>query len=189
MNSRANPATNNLRQYMIRLNTGLEDYLTANKSHSMYSAFWGRSVTPPLALSAGAPQHTGADGALFLFYSRPNANGETQYPNTAKRIGHFGEGVSPMVAGAPIFQDIAITDFSTAGSSIARPLYFIDGFGTGSEFGKLGAMIFYGFYMEDLTVSGRTYAQVDALVKAKYTKEVKTAGGRYFGDTYSAPIA
>lgn len=43
--------------------------------------------------------------------------------------------------------------------------------------------VVYRWYVEDLTVSGRTYAQVDALDLALYTKEVLTAGGRYYGDT------
>jgi hypothetical protein len=37
------------------------------------------------------------------------------------------------------------------------------------------------------TVSGRTYEQVAAIDQALYTKEVLTAGGRYYGDTYTNP--
>jgi len=40
-------------------------------------------------------------------------------------------------------------------------------------------------YLEDLTVSGRTYADVDALDNALYT-EAFGAGGAYSGDTYTA---
>lgn len=43
--------------------------------------------------------------------------------------------------------------------------------------------VLYRAYIEDLTVSGRTYAQVDALDFAEYTKQVLTPGGRYYGDT------
>jgi hypothetical protein len=38
-----------------------------------------------------------------------------------------------------------------------------------------------------LTVSGRTYAEVDAIDHALYTREVLTPGGRYYGDTYTDP--
>lgn len=48
-------------------------------------------------------------------------------------------------------------------------------------------LIFYRFYLEDLTVSGRTYAQVDAIDFALYTQDVLTAGGRYYGDTFTDP--
>lgn len=47
--------------------------------------------------------------------------------------------------------------------------------------------ILYRLYVEDLTVSGRTYAEVDALDHALYEREVLTPGGRYYGDTYTDP--
>lgn len=47
--------------------------------------------------------------------------------------------------------------------------------------------IFRRLYMEDLTVSGRTYAQVDAIESAEYTKQVLTVGGRYYNDTFTSP--
>lgn len=50
-----------------------------------------------------------------------------------------------------------------------------------------GGAILYRCYLEDLTVSGRTYAEVDAIDYALYTKEVLTEGGRYYGDTYTDP--
>src|SRR5690606_18041078 len=49
------------------------------------------------------------------------------------------------------------------------------------------SMVFYRAYAEDLTVSGRTYEEVDALDYALFTKEVLTTGGRYFGDTFTDP--
>lgn len=52
---------------------------------------------------------------------------------------------------------------------------------------RLSSSIFYRAYIEDLTVSGRTYAEVDAIDYALYTKEVLTPGGRYYGDTYTDP--
>lgn len=47
------------------------------------------------------------------------------------------------------------------------------------------SLVFYRFYIEDLTVSGRTYEEVKAIDDALYTKEVLTAGGRYYGDTWT----
>lgn len=48
---------------------------------------------------------------------------------------------------------------------------------------QMPSSVFYRLYVEDLTASGRSYAQVDALDFAEYTKQVLTAGGRYYGDT------
>lgn len=46
--------------------------------------------------------------------------------------------------------------------------------------------VLYRFYLEDLTVSGRTFAQVEALDAAMYA-EALGAGGRYSGDTFTNP--
>lgn len=48
--------------------------------------------------------------------------------------------------------------------------------------------IFYGCYIEDLTVSGRTYAEVDALDLAAFNAAFGP-GGRYNGDTFTNPSA
>ena len=47
--------------------------------------------------------------------------------------------------------------------------------------------VLYRFYLEDLTVSGRSYTDVDAIDVAEYNKQVLTAGGRYYGDTFTDP--
>lgn len=63
--------------------------------------------------------------------------------------------------------------------------------GAGSAYGgfeanKAASMIIYKVYIEDLDVSGRTYAEVDALDKALYD-EAFAIGGRYYGDTFTDP--
>lgn len=45
---------------------------------------------------------------------------------------------------------------------------------------------FYRVYIEDLTVSGRTYDDVSAIDRALYTKEVLNTGGRYANDEWTA---
>lgn len=49
--------------------------------------------------------------------------------------------------------------------------------------------IFYRSYCEDLTISGRTYAQAYAMDLALYNKEVLSPGGRYYADTFTNPSA
>lgn len=52
---------------------------------------------------------------------------------------------------------------------------------------QFSSSVFYRFYVEDLTLSGRTYSEVSALDQQLYTAEVLTEGGRYYGDTFTAP--
>ncbi len=47
--------------------------------------------------------------------------------------------------------------------------------------------LFRRAYIEDLTLSGRTWAQVDAIDQAEWTKQCNTVGGRYYNDTYTTP--
>lgn len=52
---------------------------------------------------------------------------------------------------------------------------------------KTPSFVFYRYVLEDLTVSGRTYAAADAADFAAYTAAVTTSGGRYYGDTFTDP--
>lgn len=71
----------------------------------------------------------------------------------------------------------------TTGAGVFNP----PGGASGSNKDKTDSHVIYRMYLEDLTVSGRTHAQVEALDHALYTKEVLTEGGRYYGDTYTSP--
>lgn len=51
---------------------------------------------------------------------------------------------------------------------------------------KQNSIILYRAYIEDLTVSGRTYEEVDALDYALY-QSAFAPGGKFFGDTYTDP--
>ena len=67
------------------------------------------------------------------------------------------------------------------------PFWGIDTSISSTYANKLHSWILYRTYVEDLSVSGRTYAEVDALDYALYEKHVLTADGRYYGDTYTDP--
>jgi hypothetical protein len=68
----------------------------------------------------------------------------------------------------------AVSDFNAGGSTAANK-------------DKQPSMVFYRVYMENLTISRRTHAQIDALDYALYQKEVLTPGGRFYGDTFTNP--
>lgn len=165
-------------------------YMDANRGHSFYAALWGRTTRRGLvmpnsayAVSSGTSGNTDTWG----FYVRPTAGGDTEYPTGARKIGNEGVGVSGAAHAidATYYQDIAISSIaSTNGTS---PLYLRAGNPSATSLGGSPGTILYGFYAEDLTVSGRTYAEVNALLKAKYIRDVKTVGGRYYGDTYTTP--
>lgn len=49
------------------------------------------------------------------------------------------------------------------------------------------SMILYRSYLEDLTVSGRTFEQVAAIDQAMFERDCLTPGGRYYGDEFTDP--
>lgn len=51
-----------------------------------------------------------------------------------------------------------------------------------------GQAIFHRFYMEDLTVSGRTSSEVQEADAALYVKEMLKPGGRHYGESYAAKV-
>lgn len=53
----------------------------------------------------------------------------------------------------------------------------------GTRNGTWASFAHYRFYLEDLTVSGRSFDTVDALDYANYQRQVLTAGGRYYNDS------
>ncbi|RQS00227.1 hypothetical protein DIE02_27720 [Burkholderia sp. Bp8991] len=77
---------------------------------------------------------------------------------------------------------------SGTSSMIAVPF----GFGqVASQYGDAArnvdfSAILYRVFLEDLTVSGRTFAAVSALDQSLYNAAF-TSGGRYNGDTYTSP--
>lgn len=62
----------------------------------------------------------------------------------------------------------------------------LSGFTSASWYNKAGSHVLRRFYLEDLTASGRSFATVRDLDKANWTYEI-SAGGRWYGDTWTAP--
>jgi hypothetical protein len=175
--------------------SALNTYLLANKAHSFYFATWGKIMRGGSgAMTAGAQSHSllNSGNNFAAFYTRYNSSGDTQYPTTnPPRFAHSFENTTSTLGktNTPFFQDIGITDANVATGVTTTIFRGGINFSVLADQIKAASLLFYGFYAEDLTVSGRTYATVNALVRAKYEKDVKTLGGRYYSDTYSALLA
>ena len=172
----------------------LGTFLNANPTHDIFYSIWARITRLSVAGTAANPlqsKMTNPTSANSInFYSRTGAGGDTEYPNTAARIGYrHSANLYPEALG-PLIQNIAV-DTATAWAAATATVLMHGGTGVvagiAADYAKAHSIVFYRAYLEDLTVSGRTYAQVDALDIAEYTKQCVTAGGRYVGDTYSDP--
>lgn len=175
------------RNATLELTTSLVDVLRASpqNGHDLYVSLWGRVTRGfPSTFTGGAPDHHTIDSNLTFYLRR--GSGETNYPIDGRRLGWRASGaLNGGTNPGPLFQNIGVTDYGTTTSNKA---FIVGNRGaTTASYGLFPSLAFYRYYIEDLAVSGRTYAEVDALDWAEYQKQVLTAGGRYYGDTYTDP--
>lgn len=164
--------------------TALLAYVIANYGHDFFLSQWRRHTRINLPGANVTKLRFNITPHWATFYNRADTtSGDTEYPADATRIGFRHAGTSPATLG-PVIQNMG-KRATAAPSSDELNLY--NSGNVRNTAGLDGADVFYRFYLEDLTVSGRSYAQVDALDFAEYTKQVLTAGGRYYGDTFTAP--
>lgn len=164
----------------------VREYIAANASHAFFIGLYGRITR---ADTHSAPN---AAGSMVGMFNSGGTDYLTIRPTTSKQL-----------VAAP---SASRTDSTVSGSNVVGDFRVSGGFanlaGTPSgsdlivrwtnghqESGSVrnASWILYNHYIEDLTVSGRTYAQVQKLYADSYTKEVLTLGGRYYGDTYTDP--
>lgn len=191
-----NIGTPNTAYARIRPDQAIKDYLFANLNHEMFFSMW-------VYATRLAP-----DGKQF------NVIG--QISRTTSATGNFKAHIGQSVSNLTGTSGSRLSSMTNAGGrtpgpriqNVARPTFIgtpptnatsdmdVDAFSVGnggtinsyltSKQG-VGSHILYRSYLEDLTVSGRSYATVDALDMAEYTKQVLTPGGRYYGDTFTDP--
>lgn len=156
----------------------LIDYLIANPTHDLYVSLWGRADDPNVGTVTELRRNGSNPGSgTAIVLSRSGAT-----PTEAL----LGSSVTGSSSGTGPFRISA--GYSSTNLAGADGAAFRSGLGA-NIFGTLGnlkgeARRSYRFYLEDLTVSRRTYEQVEAIDAAAYEREVMTSGGRYYNDSY-----
>jgi hypothetical protein len=181
-----------------RLPAAVLDYIftEANRTHAYYYSLWstptryGSQTAGPLGV--GQSETTGG----FHVYQY----GSGAYPSTADRYGVPSINYASVAAnlGKPHVTGLGpVSMYRNAGAGVVTdpgPLREnVDG---GLNWGRVVppasagfnplSWVFYRLYIEDLTVSGRTFAQVKEKDLALYNAAFGV-GGRFEGDTFSAP--
>lgn len=186
--------------FNIELPDAIMAYLVDNPDHDYYFSQW-RLLTRPAAASdpdaaktfAGI-EASGAGGFLLLTQSsaqeRPltsNRNGRTILGSDRNEVGFcsfatdgpYTPGSSPEPTDAQYVSGLArsVAQFGTVNRQNAfSPLA-----------AALQSWAFYRFYIEDRTVSGRSFAEVDAINTQLATEAGLAALGRFYDDSYTAP--
>lgn len=178
-----------IKQFILDHTTG-----GSKAPHNFYLSMWGR-VTKAGKTGVGNNITYGAE-VVGLNTPSTNKLAMLGQANSVQGAGsNAGDSMSPTTV-APFFTSLA-TGFDWNGTkptASANVVMRVLGLGTADMYSYTAdirmakpSRIGYRFYIEDLTASGRTYAQVRAIDYALYTKEVLTAGGRYYGDTFTDP--
>jgi hypothetical protein len=177
------------------------NYLAANPEHDVFASVWARLTRQGndtgswLAVGFNTAGATNGTNLLFSV-----AQDGQHYPNTSDRIGMrriptggWRPAQAAVAPGTALLGNVAVTRNSGAVTANrngkAMSIHRGDPFPGNTTAADQISGILYRAYMEDLTVSGRTYAQVDAIDFEQFTKHALTAGGRYYGDTYTNPTS
>lgn len=170
--------TNDGRGIWIQGAAAIKTYMGANQGHSFYMSMWSRKTRIE---TTGHRIMQFAQGGNFNLivqdqgFSAGTLQGSYQSPATSAVGNEF--------RAAAGYGSAYSTAFYLAMAEMGNVLDY----NSGSAYGnKASSYILYRSYLEDLTVSGRTYAQVQAIDQALWTAAM-ASGGRFNGDTFTDP--
>ena len=184
-----------LHNYFLRADTAVQEYMRDNPNHTFYVSLW-QKITRKATGTTPSPQ------APFYFANGVGSTGNFRFhmegSGAFPRLGtptSKGATVIPAGTDAEVanntnrFTSLAVQGNTGNGPVGSDAVTF--GVGTnaawnGANYNKAASRIIYRAYIEDLTVSGRTYAEVEALDYALF-QEAFAAGGKFYGDTYTDP--
>lgn len=169
-------------------------YLNANPTHDYYLGVWYRvtragSYSSNAHFFAGLQKGTpvGVAGDRWLMVGPTNAGVQTYHPTSASGLRSAGTPVERKdgTSAPTYFAGIGTTDAPASFAALNRIIRL--GAQASSTLNALSSVVVYRVYLEDLTASGRTAADLAAIDLGEYVEEVLTVGGQYFGDTWSDP--
>lgn len=167
-----------VRQYLF-------DKRTTNK---IYASLWSkntRAATANTGVFFAASSNQPTNNFVFNF----TWNGVSPASNESNRLGARPGDLTTL---GNQLRNVASSNMKGADSEYTRwqtrfAVGNASGFGSTQQ-NAAPSMILYRLYVEDLTVSGRTYEQVDAIDKAMYDAAFGV-GGKFYQDTHSDPTA
>jgi len=168
------------RNWHIQPSSKLAAYMVANgATHKFYVSLWlGRTR-----------RGVGPAGSTFHLFNNPGNMfiAPSDGLNGIERLNYRATDDNGGAVPHQRFTNTDINGVTGAPSTFQLGAGMLSNYTGATYRNKQNSVILYRAYIEDLTVSGRTYAEVDALDYALY-QAAFAAGGRYFGDTYTDPV-
>jgi hypothetical protein len=174
----------------IQMPAAIFNYLVANLSHSYYHSIWHRVTRAGIAgAPTGGISNIGINTGNTLMAMQYSANsiGAGMVPSGGSGVS-LGQAATPgynTVSNQILQQAVSGITGSLTGWTNAQCLAYL--WGSGGPFNQTHIAhsgMLYRYVLEDLTVSGRTYAQAKAADDALWTAAF-ASGGKFFGDTYT----
>ena len=176
----------------LRLSTDYVNWFQLHADdHDFYFSQWYVDTRLPDVSGITNPQAYDTSGGVGSA-AAGSGNFLTLFGAEAVQNGDLGK-VDP-VGGVGVAKRMAVGTTDRVGTNALSYAYMMYS-GTGpspmnnytvSGYGKRRSRAFYLSYIEDLTVSGRTFAQVNAIDAAAFAAAFGV-GGRYAGDTWTNP--
>lgn len=174
----------------IRANAALRTYLAGLANPNLYVSMW-TCVTRKAKGQAGKQ-------APLLSYAQTTSNYLMYLQSVQSQMALSGVSTSKLnkiatsddVVGVPNYYQGNVTSKSGTGVTASTALTIGSGhynpFSSITSLNEAPSFILYRVYIEDLSLSGRTYEQVKAIDDAEFAKAFGV-GGRFYGDTWSNP--
>lgn len=180
--------------FVLSLPSPIKQYILSNANHKYYVSIWSRRTRAALSVVG----NTATNYAITVLGNNSQTTSNHLsvftaleiYPTAAsgKRLGVRETSANSVGYN---FKNIAVNGYTGTQPSLANfdsAIFKAGSFSAFSAFeqNRSASDIFYSFYMEDLTVSGRNYADVDSIDKSEYDSAT-SVGGRFYGDTFTNP--
>lgn len=171
------------RSFKLR-SEALRAYMAANPTHAFYISVWLAVTRLSLESPPTSPHrfvgfvtsgHSDVQGVRLA-----TGNKATVVPSTNRTS--VVESATPVALDAPQRITGSHSAINTVG---ADPTFLLMGNYNNAQFNKNASWVLYRAYIEDLTVSLRSAAQIEAIDQQLYSAAFGS-GGRYNGDTHTA---
>ncbi|MQT93013.1 hypothetical protein [Pseudomonas helleri] len=181
----------------INIDLELRKWLFQNPTNDLYISIWGQ-VTRPYKTGVVDSTYTGMSATALVELATGGGNQRLVLGKKTEVQNELGKLSNSESASGPVFMNGASRGWLTnpaLETSIFTSLLGVGNTGLNNTYTsgastaktRWPSWIIYRVYVEDLTVSGRTYQQVHDIDYALYEKNVLCEGGRYYGDTYTVP--
>ncbi len=195
MASQANQDTT-YETWKLGLGTARLNYVNANPSHQFYLGLWFRKTRQSLLTGTASAQVVGlfrsdpvSTPSDRWLTAGPNSTSShiTTAPAAAASNASSGSPVTIDDANAGLLMFAGVGATAAPASFAALDPFVAVGAKNAGQANKMPSVALYRAYFEDLTVSGRDFPTVAAIDRGEFVAQCQTAGGRYYGDTWSNP--